>query len=371
VIADDKKFIRLGIATIIQEALDTAVTIRVCKNGTEALEILKQEVVDLLITDIRMPEMDGIELMRQARELLPALKVIVVSGYDEFSYAQESIHYGASAYLLKPIDKNAVITAVRGVLEQTQERQREEHKHNVYVRTVEAMLTAEGAHNKETRNKAVEIDALPRVLCAEDDSLLDSLVQKLEVWKNEEDADIIFLLLYQNCVSLGDIYLPDMEAFLVTKRRYQDSLDNADYSACLATVKPLLFIIREQMLHHKRRHCDKADIFYAIKFIEANFDKDINLDMAANAASLNYSYFSHMFKEYTGESFSHYLTKIRISKAKELLSETSFMVYEIGERVGFQNDKHFMRSFKKVVGITPKEYRNSETLKKIGRGELH
>lgn len=70
---------------------------------------------DLLITDIRMPDMDGIALMERCRRLWPQTSVIVVSGYDEFKYAQKAIEYGARAYLLKPIDKAELFRAVEKV----------------------------------------------------------------------------------------------------------------------------------------------------------------------------------------------------------------------------------------------------------------
>ena len=70
----------------------------------DAIELLRGRSFDLLITDIRMPQMDGLKLAGAARELYPQLPIVILSGYDEFSYAQEAIRHGVSDYLLKPIE---------------------------------------------------------------------------------------------------------------------------------------------------------------------------------------------------------------------------------------------------------------------------
>jgi two-component system response regulator YesN len=374
IVADDKKFIRLGLTAMLEEAFGEEVSVRSCRNGVDVAGCLKQESAGLLITDINMPGMDGIELMREAHKLAPGLQVIVVSGYDDFRYAQESIHHGARAYLLKPIDKDEFIAEVRAVIGQERERKRAEQKQSVYVRAVETMLSPDGPGNKETKDKASVIDAVPRALYSEDSALLAAFIERLGGWVNAPDADVVFLLLYQNCQSLGEIYVPDDKGFFAATGRYRDYLYNADYEACFNEIKPVLAKLRELMLDSKRRHCDKADIMYAISYIEKNFEKDINLDMAANAASLNYAYFSHVFKEYTGYGFTQYLTKLRVSRAAKYLadvSEASLKVYEIGRRVGFQSDKHFIRSFKKIMGLTPMEYRKGELLKKTKENSVY
>ena len=84
-------------------------------NGKEALEHLKTNHIDLLITDIRMPLIDGLELSKKARALYPDLRIIIVSGYSDFEYAKEAIAASVDAYILKPIDHNQVIDTIQSV----------------------------------------------------------------------------------------------------------------------------------------------------------------------------------------------------------------------------------------------------------------
>lgn len=96
----------------------------------------------------------------------------------------------------------------------------------------------------------------------------------------------------------------------------------------------------------------------AVQYIHENFNRDINMAMVSNYVSLNYSYFSQAFKEYTGYNFVDYLKKIRIEKAKELLENFDYKIYEVGEMVGYKNSKQFAKTFREMEGISPIEYRN-------------
>lgn len=104
-IAEDEKFIRKGLVTMVRRSGVPVETILEARDGEEALELLRQNQVDLLITDIRMPKMDGIKLVSQLGELDHQPMVLVISGYDDFSYAVEMLRNGVFDYLLKPVER--------------------------------------------------------------------------------------------------------------------------------------------------------------------------------------------------------------------------------------------------------------------------
>ena len=113
-LADDTELIREGLKSMLLQLPNPAICpeIRTACNGAEALSLMREHPVDLLITDIRMPDVDGIELMRQCRLQWANTSIVVISGYDDFKYAQQAIEYGASAYLLKPVDKQELYRVV-------------------------------------------------------------------------------------------------------------------------------------------------------------------------------------------------------------------------------------------------------------------
>ena len=116
VIADDEKLIRTGLKIILQENLDIPLEILEAKNGKEALDLCNEKKPDLLITDIRMPIMDGVELMKNLASMQRKQNIIVLSGYDDFQYAKVAIQSGALSYILKPVDKKELIAAVKNAI---------------------------------------------------------------------------------------------------------------------------------------------------------------------------------------------------------------------------------------------------------------
>lgn len=122
-IAEDEKFIRRGLKTMVQRSSVPVEAILEARDGEEALALLEQNQVDLLITDIRMPKMDGIELVSRLEERDSRPMILVISGYDDFSYAVEMLRKGASDYLLKPVEREQFYGVLGKLEEQYQCRQ--------------------------------------------------------------------------------------------------------------------------------------------------------------------------------------------------------------------------------------------------------
>lgn len=112
VIADDEKLIRAGIRKILNDQLDEPINILEAKNGEEAYEYVVNDNAEVVITDIRMPILDGVGLMEKLNKLESKPSVIVLSGFDDFSYAKAAISNGAISYLLKPVDPHELISVV-------------------------------------------------------------------------------------------------------------------------------------------------------------------------------------------------------------------------------------------------------------------
>ena len=105
-IVEDEKMIRQGIKTMIMRSGVPIETIMECNNGETALEILKEQEIDVMFTDIRMPKMDGIELVQKMQSLEHIPLTVAISGYDDFAYAVEMLRNGVREYILKPINSN-------------------------------------------------------------------------------------------------------------------------------------------------------------------------------------------------------------------------------------------------------------------------
>lgn len=120
IIADDEEWAIKDLLAIIDWKKQGFEIVKTTTNSNEVLEILKQEKPDLLLTDIKMPDLDGIELLRRMREVNDDTITILISAFGEFEYAQKAIEFGAFSYILKPVDANellAVLERVRTILD--------------------------------------------------------------------------------------------------------------------------------------------------------------------------------------------------------------------------------------------------------------
>lgn len=114
-IVDDHKLIREGIIAYLEKEDDISV-VATAANGVEALEILANQVIDIAMLDINMPQMSGLETTRKIRELYPDVQIMVLTMHDDATHIKQLIKAGASAYLLKNCEESEVITAIRKVL---------------------------------------------------------------------------------------------------------------------------------------------------------------------------------------------------------------------------------------------------------------
>lgn len=111
-VVDDEKFIRTGISLILEDTFKEQVEVIQAKNGKEAIEIIESREFDIIISDINMPFINGIDLIKEIRKSNQDVEVIVISGYDEFEYARQCMKYGVKNYLLKPINDEELIDIV-------------------------------------------------------------------------------------------------------------------------------------------------------------------------------------------------------------------------------------------------------------------
>lgn len=109
-IVEDEKMIRQGLKSMIQSSGVPIQTIIECSNGQMALEVLQSQQVDVMFTDIRMPKMDGITLVQEMQRFPRKPLTVVISGYDDFSYAVEMLRMGVKEYILKPIDREQILS---------------------------------------------------------------------------------------------------------------------------------------------------------------------------------------------------------------------------------------------------------------------
>ncbi|MCL2045549.1 MAG: response regulator [Oscillospiraceae bacterium] len=146
-IVEDEKAIRAGIKAIVSNAPLEIENVIECQNGIEAMTILEKQYIDVMITDIKMPKMDGIELINQASKLPSPPIVVVISGYNDFDYAVDVFKSGVKDYLLKPIEREKVHELLCNIQNELDEKKTdEEHRRlicNQLLRSIMLGLSSE------------------------------------------------------------------------------------------------------------------------------------------------------------------------------------------------------------------------------------
>jgi two-component system response regulator YesN len=124
IIADDEKWVRTTVKTLIPfQSLGISLSCE-ASNGIEALELCRQHEPDILVTDIMMPGLNGLELIREVRRLLPDLKIVIISGYNDFEYAKTAMKFGIIDYLLKPVDEEELLQVLERIMTEIGEKVR-------------------------------------------------------------------------------------------------------------------------------------------------------------------------------------------------------------------------------------------------------
>lgn len=136
-LVEDEIIIRNGIKNSINWEMHGYDFVGEASDGELALPMILEKKPDILITDIKMPFMDGLELSEQVKKVLPAMKIMILSGYNEFDYAKMAIKIGVTDYLLKPISSEKLLDAVNKVAEEIRKEQSEKEQMNQYAREMQ------------------------------------------------------------------------------------------------------------------------------------------------------------------------------------------------------------------------------------------
>ncbi|MCX7842004.1 MAG: response regulator [Clostridia bacterium] len=127
-VVDDEEIIRKGIKTKIERLLPHVKVVGTAQDASEGLEMVKEYRPNIVVTDIRMPETDGLQFIEMARKINSRLKFVIVSGYQDFEYARKALCLGANEYLLKPVENEqlkAILTQLESTLETESSRDTE------------------------------------------------------------------------------------------------------------------------------------------------------------------------------------------------------------------------------------------------------
>lgn len=498
-LADDEPFIIEGLYDIIDWAEAELEIVGHANNGQKALEALRSVKVDILVTDISMPVMDGLELIRQARTVHPELKVIVLSGYNEFSYLKEGMMLGIENYLLKPINIQELKATLQNTVEKlntTSETKRVQAYSNqilkdntlhrwlnhqidprefneradllginldhAYIAAALLRMPSGAAEAFEFVSEQVkpyswmtsffDMDGDIVLLAATDDAeecanQLNAVLRQLEAelqdrplrisvgsvaqlpneagqsyadakkaqeyfWIYTELHIIDFNELGQSRgnpkADFSTIDWPEYAKLIIAKdqenlhRKIQDDFQRLQAQPGI-TPQDFQAIAFEMVIHFTLelkaiRRTEELDAYHeafrqirsavtleeleaaihgiadttigylvsdirspivqqVLKYIHQSYEEELSLKMLGAHFHIHPAYLGQLFHKEMNETFTEYMNRYRIEKAKELLKTTNLKVQGIAKDVGYWEVGYFYKQFKKYVGISPTDYR--------------
>ncbi len=346
-------------------------------NGAQALKIIKEKGIDILVTDIQMPRLSGMNLIEKAKKNSEHLKVIVISGFAEFEYAQKSIRFGVNDYLLKPFRSAKLLQVVNKARNELIKEKNKEQQLAVLRGEISNYINENKLNtiyswlidDQFFQHQSLIMDRIDLNSVLKRGSKEDVLETANKIIKELKNADLnkekLYLVLNNLILESFKIIKDlDYKAEDLMKTIDKDRMESINYDN-LREIEIMLkeFLLKLHDLISFNPDDKKAEIISEMKeYIAANYQEGITLSEMARKFNLSSGHLSNLFHKETGESFSEYLNMIRLNKAKELLKTTDDKIYQIADQLGFNDAYYFSSWFKKQVGASPTTYRDNINL---------
>lgn len=477
-LVDDEYMILEGLKQIIPWQELGFEIVATSRTGLEALNYLNKHPVDLIVSDITMPEMNGIQMVEEAYANGYDFTAIFLSGYQEFEYVKEGIRLGVKDYLVKPVDQEELTEIIEKIYRELKEKQHRKEQEQLYsensigrwlnddlnehdffelmdgldmpilgpftaikilseadqllaiiqqMKAKNQRLIITGGPQQDQQITLIfqgEAEQLKRFLAElkrqngetvtlytgetipdwenvyesyekvlqieELNNFYPDLLpnQKLELVENLNEQEFSFLV-FNKSLMIGDTKTIQQEldkifeevhsqhlqpenaryiAFLLftdisrqyptaTKAIYEETIQKIRQSTTVYQLKQMLEdvlqIVSEQPVEKQISEATQQ----VIELVRKDYTQDLTLKMVADELHLNAVYLGQLFKKEMHSSFSQYLNQVRIKKAQQLLLYSNQNINEIADEIGYNNTNYFSKMFKKLNGITPKEFR--------------
>lgn len=409
-IVDDEIFARESVAGAIPWE-EYGIQVFQASGGEEALKLMETREIHLLMTDIRMPGMSGLELIQRAHELGFFPGIIVLSSYNEFELVRSAMQLGAEDYLFKPtMMPGEILDAVQRVLKKHREipKKKAEQSENyrdylrmllmgesdcreknplwegqpgVWEKRELVVITVRLFHFQECLTKVFEDDLnlfqfsigniLNEILKTDKGYEVFRMNHKeyaAIAWKAEEDTKMQALGEIQKCLLSGFTFLKlyyQMDAAAGVSgfrtglgelaRQYTQSAEICPRNH--PNLKKVLFAEGMEVQGNMQR-----EMYQALDYIGEHLgDKNLSLSVVADYIGVSKNYFSKIFKESVGVKFVDYVTAQRMEQARNLYLNSNLKIYEIAEQVGYSDWHYLYNLYKKTYGHSLSKEKETNT----------
>lgn len=325
-IVEDEKLLLEDIVNIVDWEAAGFTVVATAINGEMGLEKFYKYRPELIITDIEMPVLNGLEMMEKIRETSPSTAFMVLSSYNDFSYVQSAIRLNADDYILKPdVSPEYILKKLEAI--------KEVFKNHTALNT--------SAYQKSLYD-CIETDT---VITPE---TIDGLLERFPYADIEANLDKYYSLsveMMQKAIQNDKLDLAVEEAAVTDMASFGSWL----YREISGIQKTRIMYFEEDL---------SPVVINAYNYIRQNYaDPDLKISDIADSAGISSSRLSVLFKKETGKTVNETITSVRMEEAKNLLRWKKLKVYEVAERVGYKTSQYFSKSFYQYTGQYPNTYR--------------
>lgn len=339
VIVEDEHIEIEAIKLILSQHADNIEVVGQASSGRVALEKIRQLDPDIILLDINIPEINGIDVLRTVKNEDPEKKVILITAFNEFDFAHQAIKANVDDFLLKPIRPQQLMDSINqsiAALKNNVKEHFDEKMNEVIFAVVQKKYS-------DTRNAlSIYIDAIYDYYQHDIISIQDEVRHFMKelnfLAKDMCDCTLSSPLCSQNQMQFINMYKNSYDL----KVEIMKNIDK----------------IFDQILDDKDPR--KNNIEDILNYIDRNCNKDISLDQVGEYANMSSYYLSKIFKKETGVNFVTYLTDRKIEIAKDMLINTDVPIINIALDLSYHEPNYFSKVFKKSTGMTPTEYRKEK-----------
>lgn len=425
-IADDEVPVVDGMKDFINTNFKSMKVVGSAYDGQTAMEEIRQQKPDIVITDVRMPGLNGVELSKKLREEMESVEILFVSGYDDVEYMRNALKVEAIDYILKPVNV-AELKQVLSKFEIKFNKETEQRKYSIemeqkllqsmpalqqrffsmlinryrigkqpagfnrrvlcnrmkflglelpyegkymaiamWIKNIDKLYGSDDYMEVEMFSFAIqnvmqeitakyakgyvfetEYNEFGAILCFKGD-YSDRLLQMA----NEMHKTMLDIFSLETVLAIGD-EVENISEIGLSWEFADDSVREKQYLGSNKTI-----YIAPHSREGRERHGKLSNVVTEIKgIINKRYGEKLSLNEIASEVYLTPTYVCLLFKEDTGITVNEYITKVRMAKAKEYLTNTNMKLPDIADKIGYSDASYFSKLFKRQVGMLPSEYR--------------
>ena len=416
-LVDDEYMITEGLKRLIPFDKWDMEVVATANHADDALDYVREHPVDIVISDVNMPDKTGLEMIGEMKELLPNSYYILLSGYQEFNYVKKAMNLNVVDYLVKPVDKVELERLLEKIASQLGEK-----SHEPEILSQQLDEEAFKTHLSQKENWWIGLSkekqgnyAIPYYVLGQDwqivlaDQEFEGLLvmhfeapyqSNFEKWKRDIEKTLFYgsvnldqsesLFSYyepiyrviiqgnlqqiiEELTLLEKIVLENTPRVSITKQLFtqfvmdvfhlfehlkaDDMTDIVKNIHAITTFEDLVAYTKETLTSFFGQYRMNENVVSVLEVIGRDYQKELSLKDISKDLFINPVYLGQLIKKETNSTFAELLNKQRIKAAQQLLLSTNDSIEDICYTVGYSNVGYFYKVFRKLCGKSPKAYR--------------